>query len=156
MNSESAELALSQATWLQRQGSHWLLQHSFNLLLTLALLHVLYFHIYPALFSFSTKFYLFYSWWQTAGLSSNHKLASLLGLMQSMNSAKIPGLLKCNTVAAGGEGRFQRRVRPLECQGDYSALGMLECVGSCLPEAFLAQTATLWSKRCIHCPLGYV
>jgi len=60
-----------------------------------------------------------------------------------MKSAKIPGLLKCNTEAAEGEGRFPRRGRPLECPGlrDHSAIGMPR--GVAFPEAFLAQTAAL-------------
>ena len=50
-----------------------------------------------------------------------------------------------------GEGR-----RPLERRGPcrHSAIGMPQ--GVTFPEALLAQTAALCSKRCMHCPLGYV
>jgi len=60
-----------------------------------------------------------------------------------MKSAIIPGLLKCNTEAAGDREGFREGQRPLECRGrrDHSAVGMLW--GVAFPEALLAQTATL-------------
>jgi len=73
-----------------------------------------------------------------------------------MKSAIIPGLLKCNTEAAGAMEGFGEGCGPLECPGphDHSAIGMPR--GVAFPKTFLTQTAAPGSKRCVHCPLGYV